>query len=65
MRRRIRVRDVLLVLPLDVIEAAFRGAQVAARRRRADYRRLGSLTYNRQQAARLYRQAQERDGPWV
>jgi len=46
-----QVRDVLLAL-FGLAEGAGRRRQIAARRRRADARRPGSLTYNRQQAAR-------------
>lgn len=61
MRRRMRLGDVLLGLPLAGLARARKAAEISARRRRADYRRRGSLTYNRQQAARLYRQVNELD----
>jgi len=60
-----QLRDILLVWPLTGAIQVYDAAQMSARRRRADYRRPGSLTYNRQQAARQYRAEQERDGPWV
>jgi hypothetical protein len=63
MRRKTRLRDILLVWPLLGIDRARKSAEMSARRRRADYRRPGSLTYNRMQADRLYQQARERDGP--
>jgi hypothetical protein len=61
-RRRLRVRDILglpLVVLGRVCRQARRDAQIAARRRRADYRRPGSLTYNRQQAQRRYEQDEQ------
>jgi hypothetical protein len=49
MGRRLKVRDVLELL-LDRIEQAEQARRVSRRRWRADYRRPGSLTYQRRQA---------------
>ncbi len=65
MRRRTRLRDILLVWPLVAICRARRSAEISARRRRADYRRPGSLTYNRMRADRAHRREQGLDGPWA
>jgi hypothetical protein len=58
--RRMRVRD-LLILPLVRLDRARRRAELANRRHRADYRRPGSLTYERQQALAAWEARQQRD----
>jgi len=50
MRRRLRLRDILVVYPLIWVADSRRSADIGRRRRQADYLRPGSLTYNRQVA---------------
>jgi hypothetical protein len=60
MGRRLKVRDVLELL-LDRIEQAQHRRQISRRCCRADYRRPGSLTYQRRQAQQRWLAQQHGD----
>lgn len=62
MRRRARIRD-LPGLLLAGVEQAQWAAEIRGRIRRADYRRPGSLTYNRRRALEAYGRQQRTSVP--
>jgi hypothetical protein len=61
-KRRPRLRDLPQLL-CDATAPMRQERRIAARRRRADATRKGSLTYNRQQALRRWQELQSKGEP--